>query len=255
LAAMKKTILFFWATLLLCTFSIDTDAAEVRVGGYSFPPFVGNVDGKFEGITLDIIKEMNALQDTYVFKFVPTSSKRRYRDFDHGDFDLIMFENIQWGWAGKSIEKSDVFYQGGEVYITRTVPGRDQDYFNDFKGRRILGYVGYHYGFADFNADEAFLKKQFNANMTTTHEGNIRSVAAGRADIAVVTISFLKKYLHLHPEVAEKILISKNLDQQYNHRMLMRSNMRPTIDEINALIQKMKDEGVLTHIFESYGIK
>lgn len=252
---MKKIILFFWAALLLCIFSIDTDAAEVRVGGYTFPPFVENVDGKFEGLALEIIKAMNALQDTYVFKFVPTSSKRRYRDFDHGDFDLIMFENIQWGWAGKSIEKSDIFYQGGEVYIASAVPGRGQDYFNDFKGKRILGYLGYHYGFANFNVDEAFLKQQFNANMTITHEGNIRSVAAGRADIAVVTISFLKKYLYHHPEVAEKILISQNLDQHYNHTMLMRSNTPPTIDEINALIQQMKDEGIFTNIFESYGIR
>ena len=253
--AMKKTVSVFWVALLLFVFSIDANASEVRVGGYTFPPFVENVDGKFEGIALEIIKAMNALQDTYVFKFVPTSSKRRYRDFDHGDFDLIMFENIQWGWAGKSIEKSDIFYQGGEVYITSAVPGRGQDYFNDFTGKRILGYMGYHYGFANFNVDEVFLKQQFNANMTITHEGNIRSVAAGRADIAVVTISFLKKYLHHHPEVAEKILISQNLDQQYNHTMLMRSNMRPTIDEINVLILKMKDNGTLKRIFESYGIK
>lgn len=253
--AMKKTVLVFWAALLLFVFSIDVNASEVLVGGYSFSPFAEKVDGKFEGIALDVIKEMNALQDTYVFKFVPTSSKRRYRDFDHGDFDLIMFENIQWGWAGKSIEKSDIFYQGGEVYIASAVPGRGQDYFNDLKGKRILGYLGYHYGFANFNVDEAFLKQQFNANMTITHEGNIRSVAAGRADIAVVTISFLKKYLHHHPEVAEKILISQNLDQQYNHTMLMRSNTPPTIDEINALIQQMKDEGIFTNIFESYGIR
>lgn len=252
---MKKTVSVFWAALLLCVFSIDANASEVLVGGYSFSPFAEYVDGKFEGITLEIINEMNALQDTFVFKFVPTSSKRRYRDFDHGDFDLIMFESLQWGWADKPIEKSDVIYQGGEVYITSTVPGRDQDYFNDLKGKRILGYVGYHYGFADYNADEVFLEKQFNVKLTTTHEGNIRSVASGRADIAVVAISFLKKYLHHHPEIAEKILISKKLDQQYNLTMLMRSNTHPTISEINALIQKMKENGIFTRIFESYGIK
>lgn len=255
MTVIKKTVLFFCAALFLCIFSIIAEASEVRVGGYFFPPFVENVDGKFEGITLEIIKEMNAMQDIYVFKFVPTSSKRRYRDFDHGGFDLIMFENIQWGWVGKSIEKSDVFLQGGEVYIAMAVPGRDQDYFNDFTGKSIAGYVGYHYGFAGFNTDESFLKKRFNAKMTITHEGNIRSIVAGRADIAVVTISFLKKYLHHHPEIAEKILISHKLDQHYNHTMLMRSNTHPTVDEINSLIQQMKDEGIFAHIFESYGIK
>ncbi len=198
---------------------------------------------------------MNALQDTYVFKFVPTSSKRRYRDFDRGDFDLIMFESIQWGWADKPIEKSDVIYLGGEVYITGAVPGRSQDYFNDLKGKLILGYVGYHYGFADFNSDEAFLEKQFNIKLTKTHEGNIRSVASGRADIAVVAISFLKKYLYHHPEISEKILISKKLDQQYILTMLMRSDTHPNISEINELIQTMKDNGTFTRIFVSYGIK
>ena len=252
---MKKTALFVWSVLFLCIFSTDVRAAEVRVGGYVYSPFVENMDGKFVGISIDIIKKMNALQDDYVFKFIPTASKRRFNDFERGAFDLIMFESIHWGWAGKSVEKSDILLQGGEVYIARAMPGRDQSYFDDFSGKRILGYVGYHYGFADFNTDEAFLKKQFNLTLTMTLEGNIRSVAAGRADIAVVAISFLKKYLHPHPEIGEKLLISQKLDQQFNHRMLMRSNMRPTIDEINALIQKMKDNGALNKIFESYGIK
>jgi polar amino acid transport system substrate-binding protein len=252
---MKKIVLFFGTVLFLCAFLIETDAAEVRVGGYSFPPFVENADGKFEGITLDIIKAMNTLQDVYVFKFVPTASKRRYRDFERGAFDLIMFENIQWGWAGKPVEQSDVFHQGGEVYIARVEHGRDQGYFEDFTGKRIVGFVGYHYGFANFNADETFLKNQFNATMTMTHEGNIRSVANGRVDIAVVTISFLKKYLHHHPEIQGKILIFQKLDQRYNHTMLMRANTHPTISEINVLIQKMKENNVFTNILESYGIK
>jgi ABC-type amino acid transport substrate-binding protein len=252
---MKKTVSFFWAVLFLCTFSTDAGAIEVRVGGYTFPPFVENVDGKFAGITLDMIKAMNALQDTYLFKFVPTASKRRYRDFDKNAFDLILFESKQWGWAGKPIEESDVFLQGGEVYIAKIEPGRDQSYFNDFTGKRIAGFVGYHYGFADFNADETFLNEQFNATMTMTHEGNIRSVSSGRVEIAVVTISFLKKYLYCHPEIGEKILISQKLDQHYNHTMLMRSNRHPTISEINMLIQQMKENGILSIIFESYGIK
>lgn len=253
--SMNKMVLFFGTILSLLMFQVSTNAAEVLVGGYSFSPFVEKVDGTFEGITIDVIKEMNALQDKYVFKFVPTSSKRRYRDFDHKYFDLIMFESIQWGWGDRPIEKSDVIYQGGEVYITPAVTGRNQDYFDDFKDKRILGYVGYHYGFADFNADEAFLEKQFDIKFTMTHEGNIRSVAAGRADIAVVAISFLKKFLHHHPEIEEKIIISQKLDQEYNLSMLMRSNAQPTIDEINELIRQMTDKGIFADIFKSYGIK
>lgn len=252
---MNKMVVFFGIILSLLVSQTSTDAAEVLVGGYSFSPFVEHVDGAFEGITLDVIEAMNGMQDRYVFKFVPTSSKRRYRDFDRGDFDLIMFESIQWGWADRPIEKSEVIYLGGEVYITPAAPGRNQDYFDDFKGKRMLGYVGYHYGFADFNTDEAFLQKQFDIKFTMTHEGNIRSIAAGRADIAVVAISFLKKYLHHHPEIEEKILISQKLDQEYRLSMLMRSDAHPAIGEINTLIQQMKNDGVFADIFKSYGIK
>jgi ABC-type phosphate/phosphonate transport system substrate-binding protein len=115
-------------------------------------------------------------------------------------------------------------------------------------------YRGYHYGFADFNADEQFLQERFNAQISNSHEGNIIKILRGRVDIAVVTQSFLARYLKDNPDVGEQLLISLKLDQQYHHTILIRKGAKPTVDEINALLTGMEKAGILERLWEQYGL-
>jgi ABC-type amino acid transport substrate-binding protein len=241
-------------SFLLGIFTVSANAQQVvKVGGYVFPPFVDTEEGA-PNLTLELIGAMNAFQKKYTFEFVMTSSKRRFNDFDAKAFDLIFFESIDWGWQGKQVDASNVIMRGGAVYITQAVKGRTQRYFDDFKGKSIWGILGYHYGFANFNSDEEYLKERFNAHMITSQEGLIEAAAKGRADISVVVREYLQVYLTRHPEVRSKILISEKMDAINRYTILVRKGIKPDVAEINKLILDMENAGVLKKLWGKYNL-
>ncbi|GAB2874138.1 ABC transporter substrate-binding protein [Pseudoduganella ginsengisoli] len=226
----------------------------VKVGGYDFPPFVDKTAGS-TSLTLDLIAAMNAFQKKYVFEFVETSSKRRFIHFDEKKYDLIFFESAEWGWQGRDVDASDVIIQGGAIYITRADKSKDQHYFDDFKGKSIWGILGYHYGFANFNPDPEFLRKHFNAHMTTSQDGLIEAAVSGRADISVVVKEYLQIYLFNHPGVEKKILISKKFDAVNLYTILLRKGISPDVGEINKMLSDMDNAGVLKKLWGKYKLK
>lgn len=231
-------------------------AAEViKVGGYIFPPFVEKQDnGQLGGITFDVIQAMNKAQSKYQFKFILTAPKRRYGAFSNGDFDLVLFGNKAWGWEKSPISSSKVFLSGGEVYIALKKAGRNQSYFENFKSKKMVGMRGYHYGFAGFNSDEKFLKKNFKMQLTPNQGAAITMIKNGRGDIAVITKSFLSRRLKESPALASQLLVSEKLDQEYQHTILVRDSNNPSVQEINDILGKMTADGSLNKIWEKHGI-
>ena len=245
-----------WVLVFLAGFcALQVNAQQVvKVGGYDFPPFVDKSAGG-TSLTLDLIAAMNAFQKKYVFQFVDTSSKRRFINFDEKKYDLIFFEAIDWGWQGREIEASDVIMQGGTVYITRLDRYKDQRYFDDFKGKTVWGILGYHYGFANFNSDIEFLKKTFNAHMTTSQDGLIEAAVTGRADVSVVVREYLQIYLLKHPEVQKKILISKKFDAVNSYTILVRKGISLDAAELNKILSDMENAGILKKLWGRYNLK
>lgn len=226
----------------------------VKVGGYDFPPFVDKTAGS-ASLTLDLIAALNAFQKKYVFEFVNTSSKRRFINFDEKRYDLVFFEAIDWGWQGREVAASDVIMQGGTVYITSAGKHKDQRYFDDFKGKSIWGILGYHYGFASFNADYEFLRKTYNAHMTTSQDGLIEAAITGRADISVVVKEYLQIYLLKHPQAQKKLLISKKFDAVNSYTILVRKGISPDVAELNNILADMESAGILKRLWGKYNLK
>lgn len=227
----------------------------VKVGGYEFPPYVQEASGKFKGLTLDFIELLNSFQSEYRFQFVPTSSMRRYQDFEQGLFDMILFESVDWGWKDIPVDASKVYAHDCEVFVTQARTGRTQDYFNSVTGKTLRLFLGYHYPFANFIADPDYLLHKYNARTTVSHEANIRSVLAGRSDLAVITGSFLQKYLRDHPSAIPKLLVSRRIEQSYAHTILVRRHADPSIEKINALLDQMEQAGYTAILLGKYGIE
>jgi ABC-type amino acid transport substrate-binding protein len=241
--------------LALAAFSVS--AAElVRVAGYDFPPFVEDAAGKPHGLALDLITALNAAQNQYEFRFVPTSARRRYADFDDGRFDMMLFESPEWGWAEKSglAVFSNVFLRGGEVYIALAKPGRGQEYFAELKGKRMVGILGYHYGFAGYNADPDILAANHGMKLVNSHKSSIEMVLAERVDVAVVTDSYLNAHLARAPEAARRLLVSSAYDQIYNHRALVRRGGPLDIATVNRLLAEMDKDGTLAKLWKAAGV-
>lgn len=158
---MKRTLL-----MLIILFSVLINKSSfsvtlVKVGGYTFPPYINshNVNEKQNGLTFELIKELNNIQKEFKFEFVPTASSRRYIDYKKNSFDFIFFEDISWGWKDYDVVASRLIVKDEEIYIAKNKDGRDESYFEDKKNKKFVGIKGYHYAFANFNSDVDFLKK------------------------------------------------------------------------------------------------
>ncbi len=233
---------------LLCLAGTAHALTLVRVGGYLFPPYVDILGTAITGKSIALIAAMNQIQNEYRFEFIPTTSPRRYEDLDERRFDIMLFENLAWGWQGRPVEASRVFATGGEVYVARKATGRDQSYFETLHGKCLRGFEGYHYGFAHFNADPASLG--FNIGLTTSHERNLRAVLAGQCDIAVVTEAWIKTWVARHPASGRELLVSEKRDQTYAHTVLVRRGGPVTARRIDAILDALEQRAILKKILD-----
>jgi ABC-type amino acid transport substrate-binding protein len=142
--------------------------------------------------------------------------------------------------------------EDAEVYVARAQPGRNQGYFDEFKGKRLALYSGYHYGFADFNSDQQFLTERFDARLTYSHDSNLIMLMRGRADIAVITHSYLRLYQDRYPELRSAFLVSQRVDQFYRHQALFRPQAPVTPERFAELLQALNRDGQLDRLLKRY---
>lgn len=253
LLSLLPTFIFILSMLFQAPLSHARD--KVIVGVAHFPPFIINENGDVGGLVKDMLALMNAEQSEYEFVALPTLANTRHKIFDLGRYDMSMFDNLDWGWEGRAVDASDIYLRGGEIYITQALPDRGQDYFDDFTDKKMVGIEGYHYAFAGFNAEPEYLEKHFNMELTRSNLGSIQMILSGtRGDIAVVTRSFLAQYLNDNPEDREKLLLSNKYDQKYEHRIILRKNIKPTIEEINTLLATLKQNGKLDNLWKTINL-
>lgn len=238
---------------LLCLALPALAAEEVRVGAYHFPPYMVKPESAGPvGLVADLLAELNQLQSTYRFVLVATSTMRRYRDLESGRFDLILFESPQWGWQNTPHNALNLHIEDAEVYVARAQPGRDQSYFDELKGKRLALYNGYHYGFADFNSDQQFLTEHFDARLTYSHDSNLVMLMRDRADVAVITHSYLRLYQDRHPELRATFLVSQRVDQFYRHQALFRPQAPVKPERFAELLQALNSDGRLDRLLTRY---
>jgi len=232
------------------------EPAQVRVGGYHFPPYVVRPEqGGDDGLVAPLLTALNRTQDAYFFTLVPTSATRRYRDFEQARFDVILFESPTWGWQEIAFEGVDMFLEDEELFVAARAPGRGQEYFEDLRGKRLALYQGYHYAFADFNSDQDYLASNYNALLTYSHDSNLQMITRDRADIALVTRSFLTGFSALNPQHAKQLLVSRRVDQIYRHHALVRPGATISAAQLHQLLQQLRASGELARIFEPYAVR
>ena len=242
-----------WALLVawVCTLSNGWAAQPVRVGVYPFLPFVD----KSSGLTFDLVQAMNAFQTDYQFEVVNTSANRRYRDMTRGAFSVMLFENLKWGWEAGAVDSSKVFLRGdGEVYVARSAPGRGQEFFQALNDKKILGVLGYHYSFANYETDQALLASKYHITFSADNAVSLRNLLGGHGDVAVITKSYLSRFLVQNPDARDKLLVSDHMDQAYAHTVLVKKGSNPSAQDMDTLLARMEAAGVLKKLWAKYGI-
>ena len=244
-----------WVVLGLMLVQPALAAQLIKVGGYHFPPYVSKPEDPHpQGLLPDLLVALNAQQSDYQFVLVPTSVARRFRDFQSARYDMILFESPSWGWQNIAYESFDLPVGDAEVFVAKAAASRGQEYFAQLKGKRLALHSGNHYGFAQLNADPERLIKQFNAVLTYSHDSNLLMVLRGRADITVVTRSYLYDYLLRYPEQRTQMLVSDRPDQIYKHQVMLRPKAPIAIQTLRNFLQQLADSGQLSALYKHYAL-
>ncbi|MGE8415821.1 MAG: substrate-binding periplasmic protein [Pseudomonas sp.] len=247
-----RTLLLALATLWVGPAS---SAQLVRVAAAHFPPYTVRPEtGADTGLLPQLVEALNQSQSDYQFVLVPTSIPRRFRDFEQGRVDMAIFENPAWGWQNIEHTSVDMGLEDAEIFVAQRQPGRGQDYFADLTGKRLALFSGYHYAFAQFNADSKYLTDTYNATLTYSHDSNLLMVLRGRADIALVTRSYLSDFLSRNADSTDRLLVSERIDQVYHHYSLIRPKAPISAEDFAGLLQRLRANGQMLKIFEPYRI-
>ena len=227
----------------------------VRVGAAHFPPYtVRPESGADTGLLPQLVEALNQLQSDYQFVLVPTSIPRRFGDFKQARVDMAIFENPDWGWKDIPHTTVDMGLEDAEIFVAQREPQRGESYFADLKGKRLALFSGYHYEFANFNADPKTLAQNYNATLTYSHDSNLLMVLRGRADVALDTRSYLSDYLLRNEKVADQLLVSQRIDQVYHHYAIIRPTAPITGEAFGKLLRGLRDNGQMLKIFQPYRI-
>jgi ABC-type amino acid transport substrate-binding protein len=230
-------------------------AQVVRIGAAHFPPYTIRPErGADTGLLPELVAALNGAQKDFQFVLVPTSIPRRFRDFEQGRIDMAIFENPDWDWQHIPHETVDMKLEDAEIFVTRKTPGREQSYFDELHGKRLALFSGYHYAFAQFNADPKYLTEKFDATLTYSHDSNLLMVLRDRADIALVTRSYLSDYMARNKDEARQLLVSERIDQTYRHFALLRPQSPISGLQFDKLLQQLRDNGQMLKIFQPFRI-
>ncbi|KJH78307.1 amino acid ABC transporter substrate-binding protein [Pseudomonas sp. ES3-33] len=235
---------------------MPSQAAQlVRVGAAHFPPYTVRPEmGADTGLLPQLVEALNVAQHDYQFVLVPTSIPRRFGDFKQGRVDMAIFENPDWGWKDIPHVTVDMGLEDAEIFVAQQLPDRQQDYFAELAGKRLALFSGYHYEFANFDADPKILAQRYNASLTYSHDSNLLMVLRGRADIALVTRSYLSDYLLRNAKVAAQLLVSQRVDQVYHHYAMLRPAAPISGEAFGKLLQGLRESGQMMKIFAPYQI-
>lgn len=240
---------------LVTTFApASAEQQKVTVLGYDFPPYV--TTKPLGGLTPDLVGILNRHQSAVEFRFRLTSAKRRYKDLAHGRGDIVIFEMPEWGWSngGTAFVTGGTILTGAEIFVARHEASRGQAFFDNLKQRDLAGHQGYHYRFANYNANQEWLHSQFRIHLSQSHETNIALVLSNKVDIAVLPEAFFLQYLKTHPERRGMFLVANARDQEYRLKTILREDGPIAAAEFDSLLGEVIRNGKLPALLKRYGL-
>ncbi|WP_413247327.1 substrate-binding periplasmic protein [Pseudomonas sp. Marseille-Q5115] len=255
LTPSRAALVFATWFAALCAGPAAQAQEVVKVAAAHFPPYTVHPEsGADTGLLPDLVAALNRVQGRYLFTLVPTSLPRRFQDLRQGRVDMAIFENPRWGWEATPHVAVDMGLEDAEVFVGRRMDGRDDRYFATLANKRMALYSGYHYAFAGFNAEPEYLVSHYQATLTYSHDSNLLMVARNRADIALVTRSYLTSFFDKYPELKASLLVSQRTDQVYHHYALLRPDGPITGDELASYLEQLHASGVMKRLFAPYNV-
>lgn len=222
------------------------------------PPFTNSLvpNSNTKGIISDLVTELNKLQSNLYFEQVKTSARRRCLEFKNKTVDLIFLASMNWGWKkcqGKNLVDIAMYK---EVYITKSKPNINQTFFNDLKHKNFVIMRGFHYGFANFNSDENYLKSNFHVEFSSSYEAMLKMILNERGDVGVVPYSYIKYYSSFDHSIKNNFFISNKIDSSDVLSIIGKEHSTKfNNDSIIKLFKILKEKGTIIKLFKKYKLE
>ncbi|WP_417812917.1 hypothetical protein [Thalassospira alkalitolerans] len=226
-----------------------TTPITVKVGAYEYGVVYFFEDKNPTGFAFEMVSALNAIQSTYYFELVETSSRRRYSDLASGMFDMLLLESPDWGWRDQNVVYSNQIVTEHDLYVARRkdIPGAG--WFNDVTKHTILGVLGFHYGFANFKADPDYLNAHFNMSLLYNEQQVLDKLLAGDGDVAVLSAGFLARGFQRRPELSNQIFMGPKQVSSSHLLSVMSYDSAISVADYNALINILHIQGNLAEIW------
>jgi len=248
----------FAAGMLLILFGLMTAKANepvpVKVGAYEYGVVYFYENGRPRGMVPHLIKLLNDVQNEYVFELAETSSRRRYQAVSNGEVDLILLENSQWEWQEFDVRFSEPIVQEKDLYLT--LSGRDdiQSLLSNVTNHPILCVLGFHYGFADFKSDPAYLRQNFDVLLRYNEKEVLEGLLAGKAPIGIVSAGFLAAQFVEYPALRDSLVIADQPDAIHDLVSVLSASSSITLERFNELIAQLHGIGEVERLWQQLHI-
>lgn len=209
------------------------------------PPFVVSASAK-QGLAYEVIDTLNKAQNSYEFKAIIYPTKRLLREYESMSVDLVLFNDVDWGWANHGAKGSLPLTLGRDVFIS----------LEKQKGSPEEGSVsavrGFHYEFANYDPERLASMKRVSL---VNHEPDIiKMILYQRTEWGVISETFLKWYATQDPENYRKIVIYPKEDHNYQRQIVVLNNSKISLQQINELLRSDEVSARLKEVFVSYGL-
>jgi ABC-type amino acid transport substrate-binding protein len=230
------------------------DPIPVRVGAYEYGVVYFFEDGEQKGFVPALITLLNGVQDDYHFELAETSSRRRYQALENGEVDLVLLESAQWDWPDYDVLFSNPIVREKDLYLALSNRADAQELLSDVTAHRMLCVLGFHYGFANYNADPEYLRDNFNVSLHYNEGEVLAGLFAGEAPIAIVSAGFLARQLVSDPRLRDRVVIADQPDAAYDLVSVLSKDSAISLDAFNALIAELLATGEVERLWQQLHI-
>ncbi|WP_286266128.1 substrate-binding periplasmic protein [Thalassotalea atypica] len=237
-----------------CTsFAASNKPIKIVVSASTHEPYLFE-DGD-HGLTIDLLLAMNNVQSDFRFVLKRIPAKRVFQSIEQNWTDIVMWDNPVWGWKLKhNIMISHPLNAEKDRFIALKSSTRQQDYFDDFSGKRIVLVNGYHYQFREKDNDKWFEDPQYLPIFVKTELAALKMLITERGDIAVVSESTLNWFVYSNPDNKNKLLTSERYDREYERYFIVPQKAQISSAQVNAILETLSELKILNELYAKYGL-
>lgn len=207
------------------------------------------------GLSLDITKELNKIQDKYHFKHDVLPTKRLVKMAVDGKLHIASFSNLSWSWDKTKVDRTESMLEDGDVFITLNKAGKNSTFFENIDGLTKIGVMGFHYKFIDSKLPPEVLKEKFSFTGVQSEKAVIDMILSDRGEVGIVSTMSLKYFMKTDPLKYSQLLISEKFDTQYDRYYVIVKDSPISSAEMNGFMDELKKSGILKMLYHKYGLE